>query len=172
MSFLAFLNLIKIGVIMSIAYLIGFDKKLTKNQFLYKDILKSKKIVFCENDGITFTLQLLPQEDDIAKKLFQGRVVYSIRATVPLDCNLQDKGDIGEEYYMCEKEQLEWFIEFLKKHISSDEDCLFVQIALGTPINYQEILSKCLDLNQIKISDNFSFCPGLVYQFTNNYKLS
>lgn len=162
----------KIGVIMSIVYLIGFDKKLTKNQFLYKDILKSKKTVFSENDGITFTLKLLPQEDDIAKKLFQGRVVYSIRATVPLDCNLQDKENIGEEYYMCEKEQLEWFIGFLRKHISSDEDCLFVQIALGAPINYRGILSKGLDLNQIKISDNFSFCPGLVYQFTNNYKFS
>lgn len=155
---------------MSVAYLIGFDKKLTKDNFLYKDILKSKKTVFSENDGITFTLQLLPQEVDIAQKLFQGRVVYSIRATVPLDCNLQDKENIGEEYYLCEKEQLEWFIGFLKKHISSDEDCLFVQIALGAPINYQEFLSKNLDVNQIKISDDFSFSPRLVYQFTNNNK--
>ena len=155
---------------MSVAYLIGFDKKLTKDNFLYKDILKSKKTVFSENDGITFTLQLLPQEVDIAQKLVQGRVVYSIRATVPLDCNLQDKENIGEEYYLCEKEQLEWFIGFLKKHISSDEDCLFVQIALGAPINYQEFLSKNLDVNQIKISDDFSFSPRLVYQFTNNNK--
>lgn len=157
---------------MSIAYLIGFDKKLNKNHFLYKDILKSKKTVFSENDGITFTPQLLPQESDIAQKIFQGRVVYSVKTSVPLDCNLQDTENIGEEYFLCEKEQLEWFVEFLKKHISSDEDCLFIQTALGSPINCQNILSKHLDLNQIRISDNFSFCPGLIYQFTNNYKFN
>lgn len=59
---------------MSITYLIAFDKKLNKTNFLYQNILPSKKFVFCEEDGIKFEEKLFPQEQDIAKKCFLGDV--------------------------------------------------------------------------------------------------
>ncbi|MDD4351272.1 MAG: hypothetical protein PHP83_03730 [Clostridia bacterium] len=153
---------------MSVTYLIAFDKKLTKTEYLYKDILKSKKTVFSDDDGIVFELKLFPQEEDIAKNIFQSRVVYSIRASVPLSCNLSDKENIAEEYYICEKEQLDWFKDFLKKHIAWYEDVLFIQIALGSPIKYSGMLSQQVDVNDIIIDNNFLFTPKLIYQFVNN----
>lgn len=153
---------------MSVTYLIAFDKELPKTKYLYKDILKSKKTVFSDNDCITFETELLPQEKEIANKLFQQRIVYSIRTTCPLDCNLSDKINIAEEYYICSKEQLEWFKEFLKRKLNRTEDCLFLQISLGTPTKYSEILSQQLDVNDLEFPDNFSFTPKIIYQFVNN----
>lgn len=153
---------------MSVTYLIAFDKELSKTKYLYKDILESKKTVFSDKDSIIFETKLFPQEIEIAKKLFQQRIVYSIRASCPLDCNLNDKINIGEEYYICSKEQLEWFKGFLKRKLNKNEDCLFLQISLGAPIKYSEILCQQLDVNDLEFSDNFSFTPRLIYQIVNN----
>lgn len=153
---------------MSIAYLIAFDNELVKTKYYYTDILQSKKNVFSNQDGILFDINLLPQEKQIADKLMQGRVVYSIRSSVPLERNQRDSECVDEKYYLCEKEQLCWLKNFLCEHIADDEDCLFVQTSLGHPINYAEILSQQVDVKSILITDDFAFEPNLIYQFVNN----
>jgi len=155
---------------MSVSYLIAFDfdKALQKKEYLYKDILKSKKTVWGKDDCIIFTDELYAQEEDIAKNLFQQRKVYSIRSSVPLEYHLKDKDAICDEYYTCEKEQIEWLFEFLKKKISRTEDVLFVKIWLGHPINYFKILSEQYDVNDFVLpKDEFSF-ESHIYQFVNN----
>lgn len=153
---------------MSVSYLIAFDKSLTKTNYLYKYILKSKQTVFFENDGILFSDKLYPQEQEIALNLFPQRKVYSIRSSVPLSYKYSDKSNVCESYYTCEKEQLEWFINFLKKHINEDEDCLFITICLGHPINYSKILAKQVNINNFTLPDkNFEF-DDYIYQFVND----
>lgn len=153
---------------MSISYLIAFDKSLTKTNYLYKFTLESKKTVFFENDGISFSDKLYPQEQEIASNLFPQRKVYSIRSSVPLSYESSDRINISDNYYICEKEQLTWFLNFLKKHINIDEDVLFFKVNLGQPINYSKILSKQVDINNILLPENnFSF-DNYIYQFVNN----
>lgn len=153
---------------MSITYLIAFDKKLNKTNFLYRNILPSKKFVFSEDDGIKFEEKLFPQEQDIANKMFFGRCVYSIRSTLSLDCNENDIDNIAPVYYTVAKEQLEWFKSFLAKNIKPDQDVLFLKIALGHPINYSKILSQKVNVKNIEIGNNFDFTPELIYQFVND----
>lgn len=153
---------------MSISYLIAFNKSLTKTDYLYKFILESKQTVFSENDGILFSGKLYPQEQEIASNLFPQRKVYSIRSSVPLSYESSDKSNISENYYTCAKEQLVWFLNFLKKHINVDEDVLFLKINLGQPIKYSEILAKQVDINNISLpANNFAF-DNYIYQFVNN----
>lgn len=153
---------------MSVSYLIAFDKCLSKTDYLYKFILKGKKTVFGDNDGIIFSDKLYPQEKDIANNLFPQRKVYSIRSSVPLSYKNSDRMSICENYYICEKEQLEWFLTFIKKHINYDEDVLFLKLNLGHPINYSKILSKQVDVSNIVLpEDQFAF-DDCIYQFVNN----
>ena len=152
---------------MSVSYLIAFDKSLTKTDYLYKFILESKKTVFFENDGILFSDKLYPQEQEIASKLFPQRKVYSIRSSVPLSYDISDRIAISEDYYICEKEQLLWFLNFLKKRIKSDEDVLFIKVNLGQPINYSKILAKQVDVNDIKLPENEFTFDNHIYQFVS-----
>lgn len=153
---------------MSVSYLIAFDKSLPKTKYLYKFILTSKQTVFSENDGILFSDELYPQEQEIASNLFPQRKVYSIRSSVPLSYNSTDSSNVSENYYICEKEQLVWFLDFLKKHIRADEDALFLKIALGQPIDYSRILAKQIDVNNFLLPEhNFTFDTH-IYQFVNN----
>lgn len=153
---------------MSVSYLIAFDKELTKTEYLYKFILENKKTVFFENDGILFNNKLYPQEYEIASNLFPQRKVYSIRASVPLNYKESDRLNVGENYYICEKEQLLWFIEFLKKHIKSNEDVLFLKVNLGHPINYSKIIARQVDVNDIELTKNDFEFDNYIYQFVNN----
>ena len=99
---------------MSVSYLIAFDKSLTKTNYLYKYILDSKKTVWGQSDGILFSDKLYPQEQEIACSLFPQRKVYSIRSSVPLSYKGSDRVNISDDYYLCEKEQVVWFLNFLK----------------------------------------------------------
>ena len=152
---------------MSISYLIAFDKDLNKTEYLYKFILKSKQTVWNEDDGINFSDKLYPQEQDIAKTMFPQRKVYSIRSSVPLAYKQGDKEAVCDSYYNCEKEQLAWFINFLKKQIKCDEDVLFLKINLGSLIDYSKILSKRVDLNDLELPQNEFNFDNCVYQFVN-----
>lgn len=155
---------------MSVSYLIAFDKSLTKTEFLYKYILESKQTVFSENDKIVFCDKLYPQEQEIALTLFPQRKVYSVRSSVPLSYQESDILNISEKYYSCEKEQLVWLLEFLKKHIHKDEDVLFFKTNLGHAISYSQVLVNQVDVNDIKFPpENFSF-GNCIYQFVNNKK--
>ncbi len=157
---------------MSVSYLIAFDKSLTKTDYLYRFILKSKQTVFFENDGIVFSDKLYPQEQEIALNLFPQRKVYSIRSSVPLSYDSSDKSNISDNYYTCEKEQLAWFLNFLKEHIHVNDDVLFLKIKLGQPINYSKILTKQVDINDICLPEyNFAF-DNHIYQFVNNKKFN
>ena len=153
---------------MSVSYLIAFDKSLTKTDYLYKFILENKQTAFFENDGILFSDKLYPQEQEIASNLFPQRKVYSIRSSVPLSYKSSDKSNISENYYTCEKEQLVWFVDFLKKHIHADEDVLFLKINLGQPINYSKILAKQINVNDISLPENDFTFDNHIYQFVNN----
>ena len=156
---------------MSVSYLIAFDKDLNKTNYLYKYILNSKKTVWNQNDGIVFSENLFPQEKEIAQNLFQQRKVYSIRSSVPLSYRTLDKENVSPEYYLCEKEQIKWLLEFLKKQIKYDEDVLFLKINLGNPIDYSKILSKQVDVNDIDLpEDEFAF-ENYIYQFVNCKKI-
>lgn len=151
---------------MSVTYLIAFDKgtELQKINYFYKHILNSKKTVFSENDGIKFDKELWPQEMDIAQNLFQGRDVYAIRSSVPMSYKPTDNV-VSDEYLQCEKEQLEWFKQFVKKHLTKFNDILFLQIGLGHPINYYKILSKQIPIDTLEFpEDEFCFEP-YIYQF-------
>ncbi len=155
---------------MTVTYLIALkkNKTLNKTDYFYRHTLTSGKTVFLDNDGIFFKEKLWPQEEDIAKNLFPQRKVYAIRASVPLEYRLVDNGII-QNYYLCEKEQCKWFLDFLKKHTQEDGDVFFLQICLGHPINYSKIKFKCINLNNIKLpEDNFAFEDSVIHQFVNN----
>lgn len=152
---------------MSISYLIAFDKKLPKTTFYYKYILESKKTIWGDDDCIIFSDKLFPQEQEIAKNMFPQRVVYSIRPSVSLSYKSSDKDNVSQDYYLCEKEQIKWLIEFLKKHIKSNEDVLFLTIGLGHPIDYSKILSKQIDVNDMILPENEFNFDNYVYQFVN-----
>ena len=153
---------------MSVSYLIALDKSLSKTDYLYKYILKSKKTVFFEDDGIVFSDKLYPQEQEIASNLFPQRKVYSIRSSVPLSYENLDRTSVSDDYYTCEKEQLSWFIHFLEKTISSEEDALFLKVNLGQPINYSKILAKQIDVADIVLPENEFTFNNHIYQFVNN----
>lgn len=153
---------------MSTIYLIAFDrnKALKKTEYYYKDIFENKELVLDKDEGIFFSKELSPEEQEIATKMFQQRKIYAIRCGVPLGYCMADK-DVDERYYMREKEQLAWFVDFLKKHISSYDDVLFLAIPLVRPKNSPMILSIHLDVNDIVLEDEFAF-EEHIYQFVNN----
>ena len=160
---------------MSTTYLIAFNKDnaLTKTKYYYKHILENKEKITDENAGVFFQDDLWPQEQEIADTLFPQRKVYAIRSSLYLGYCLSDKKfDNGhyickEGYYICKKEQLVWFINFLKKHTRRGEDILFWQVNLGHPINYSKVSTVRMDVNDIVLpEDEFDF-DWHIYQFVN-----
>ena len=148
---------------MSIVYLIAFDNKLKKTEYLYQDIFSLK--VFSNEDGILFDKNLTNLEDEISKKVFQQRHVYSIKCTVPLCFKETDKVAICSEYYNCEKKQLIWLKNFIKDNLSETSDILFYKVALGHSINYTKIKTKKIKIDKLNVEvKNFDF-DNEIYQF-------
>ena len=69
MRSLGFRSIIK-GENMSISYLIAFDKKLEKTDYLYTYIFNEGKTVWGQKDKIVFSDDLCPQEQEIAMNIF------------------------------------------------------------------------------------------------------
>ncbi len=151
---------------MSTTYLIAFEKgkRLQKTEYFFKYILPSKKTVFREDDGVLFEEQLHPQEEDVAQNLFKGREVYGLRFDVPFE--YKSTSLLGEDYVICEKEQLGWFKSFIKKHLTENKDILFFPFNLGRPIDYSKIPTKKVPIDTLDFSgDSFYFDTCVVHQF-------
>ena len=154
---------------MSTTYLIAFEKgkRLQKTKYFYKDVLPSKKFVFSETNSIFFDEKLWPQEYDIAQNLFKGREVYGVRPSVYFDFEPSTTIPINEDVYLlCAKEQIVWFKSFIKKHLTDDNDILFLQINLGHPIDYSKIPTKKVPIDTLDVSgESFDFEGYVIHQF-------
>ncbi len=153
---------------MSISYLIAFDKKLNKTEYLYKDILKNQVYDIGDDAKFIFNENLSLGEEEVCRKIFQQRKAYSIHTIIPLGCKLEDCKKYDENYYKCRSTQMAWFIKFLKSHIDRYEDVLLAKFDLQKPITFSNMLSEMVNLSSIEIPINDFEFSDCIYQFVNN----
>lgn len=158
-----------------IHFLATSDRPLTVVKYEYKNIFQCEKQQNMFFDGeISFTNKLSSAEESTILDIFSNWNTYAIHTTCGLNYETKFIEGLSKNTAHCMFQELEWFKNFIKKLLKSNDEIFVLKLNLGYPTNKFKLKTKQVDINNwvLNENDNFEFDYGIVYQFVDSSKNS